>query len=111
MPERETKQIFYIRSTLLFIKIKTSSQSKPPQPPPLLPHMLIPRLVTIIEIHPIRLALQALARHLAVDANVLDQRLQRDVVVFGADVPQDQQVQARGVEVGEFVEGDFLPGG
>lgn len=88
---------------------------KPPQPPPLPPHplipipTLIPLVVIVVEIHPVRLALQAGPRHLAVDADVLDQRVQRDVVVFRPDVAQDQQVEVRGVEIGEFVEGYFLP--
>lgn len=47
----------------------------------------------------VRLPLETPGSDVAVDADVLDQGLEADVVVLGPDEAQDQQVERRAVEV------------
>lgn len=77
---------------------------KTPQPSPLLSMLISPPL----QKSNIPLPLQTPSGNLAINPDILHQRVRRHVVVFRPDVPQDQQVQASVVEVGEFVERFFI---
>lgn len=61
-------------------------------------------LPVIHDISLIGLPQETLSRDLAVNPDILDQSLQGDVVVFRADVPQDQKVELGSVEIGQTVE-------
>lgn len=81
-----------------------SERSEGYQPPPLLPHHIRTLLLIPVNITCISRPLQTLPRNLAVHPDILDQRLQRHIIVLRANIPQNQQLQLRPVEVGQFVE-------
>lgn len=79
---------------------------KSPQPPPITLRSLtsLGLRIVIVHVDSVRLALETRPRHLAVDPDVVHERLETDVVVFRPDVAQHQQIEGRAVEVGEVVE-------
>lgn len=67
-------------------------------------------IVALFQIPNVGFALQTLAGDFAVDADILHQRLERDIVELRPDITQNQQIQRYRVKVRHLVEFHLLVG-